>query len=201
MASDFDITRAAASVYAESLLQLAVEAGAEDEIDAQLRDLRELWNRDPGFAAMMSSAAIDVNARRATIRRIFGGGRVHRLVLNLLLVMNDKRRSMILPRVCSAYRHKLDARKGREATYVTSAVPLSDEQRARLRAEVKRITHRDADLIETVDAGVLGGLRVLVAGRLYDLSISRRLRDLRSALAAATERHLLAGVERFVKEA
>lgn len=200
MASDFDISRAAAAVYAESLLQLATEANVEAEIDAQLRDLRDLWNRDPSFAALMSSAAIDVNARRATLRRIFGDGRVHRLVLNLLLVMNDKRRSMILPRVCSAYRHKLDAQQGREATYVTSAAPLTDEQRTRLRSEIQRLVGREADLIETVDAGVLGGLRVLVAGRLYDLSLSRRLRDLRAALVAATERQLLAGVERFVKE-
>ena len=201
MPSDFDISQAAAAVYAESLLQLANETGEAEAIGVQLQQLKELWKADPDFAAMMSSAAIDVGARRGSLRKAFGGGRVHRWVLNLLLVMNDKRRSMILPAVCAAYRRKLDRQLQREEVFVTSAVPLDDPQRARLREQIKRLTGHDADLSEAVDPHVLGGMRVQVGDRLYDMSVQRRLRDVRSALFAATEKHLLAGVGRFVKEA
>ena len=200
MPSDFDISQAAATVYAESLLQLANEAGLAKELGAELRELKELWECDPGFAVMMSSAAIDVAARRATLRRAFGDGRVHQLVLNLLLVMNDKRRSMILPQVCVAYRRKLDVQLGSEIVQVTTAVPLTEEQRGRLRTEVKRLTGHDADLFEKTDPDVLGGIRVQVADRLYDLSVDRRLHDVRAALLAGVQKHLLGGIERFVKQ-
>ncbi len=200
MASDFDISQAAAAIYAESLLQLANEAGQAEEIGSELRELRQLWKDDPSFAAMMCAMAIDVGARRASLRRVFGSGRVSRLVLNLLLVMNDKRRSMILPKVCDAYRRKLDRQQGREAVYVTSVVPLNDDQRARLRSEVQRLTGREADLFEKVDPDALGGMMVQVADRLYDMSTRRRLRDMRAALMAAVERHLVGGVSRFVTE-
>lgn len=201
MPSDFDISHAAGSIYAESVLQLANEAGQAEEIGEELRTLRTLWDQDSSFAAMMSSVAIDLHARRASLRKVFGDGRVSRLVLNLLMVMNDKRRSMILPAVCDAYRRKLDRQLGREVVQVTTAVPLNDDQRAKICGEIKRITGRDADVFEKVEPDVLGGLRVQVADRLYDLSIVRRLHDMRAALLAGVERRLLEGVARFITEA
>ena len=201
MPSDFDISQAAAAVYAESLLQLATEKGLAEEIGAELGQLKELWDHDPSFATMMCSAAIDITARRATLRKVFGERRVHVLVLNLLLVMNDKRRSMILPAVCDAYRRKLDAQLGREVVFVTTSVPLDEAQRSRLRAEIKRLTGHEADIFEETDPDVLGGMRVQVADRLYDVSVKRRLHDLRAALLAGVEKHMLGGVERFIRPA
>jgi F-type H+-transporting ATPase subunit delta len=200
MPTSFDISQAAAAVYAESLLQLAEEAGQAEEIGDQMRQLRELWDRDPRFAAMMSSAAIGVDARRESLRRAFGAGRVHPLMLNLLLVLNDKRRLMILPRVCEVYRTRLDGRLGREEVHVTTATPLSEEHRTALRGQIKRMTSHDADLFENVDPRLLGGMSVQIGDRLYDLSVRRSLRELRAALLSAGERRVLGDVSRYVKE-
>lgn len=180
---------------------MANEAGLPEELGAELRELKELWERDPGFAAMMSSAAIDLTARRASLRKAFGGGRVHKLVLNLLLVMNDKRRTMVLCQVCDAYRRKLDAQFGREIVQVKTALPLTEDQRERLRTEVARLTGHGSDLFEDVDPDVLGGIRIQIADRLYDLSVDRRLRDVRSKLLEEVKKHLLSGVDRFVTQA
>jgi F-type H+-transporting ATPase subunit delta len=200
MATAFDITRAAASVYAESLLQLAEEAGKAEEIGAELWQLRELWDRDPAFVSMMCSAAIEVNARRESLRRVFGPGRVSPLVLNLLLVLNDKQRSMILPAMCEAYRAKLDRRMRREEVRVASVQPLTDQQRGDLRAQIKRLTGHEADLYEKVDPLVLGGLTVQVGDRLYDLSVRQMLHGIRSTLLTSGEKHMSEDISRFVTE-
>lgn len=198
MASDYDIARAAASVYAESALELATEAGRADAVAEELSDLQTLWQAEPAFAAMMSSAAIDEDARRESIRRVFGNGRVSPIVLNMLLVLNDKRRAMILPLVCDAYRRKLDARLGREEVSVTSATPLDDRHRETIRREVRRLTGREAILVERIVPEVLGGLKLQVSDRLYDMTIHRRLRTLRKSLLAAGERYLRDAASRFI---
>ena len=200
MPSQFDITQTAAAIYAESLIQLASEAGQAKEIGQELRDLKRMWRDDPDFAAMMSSVAIDLAARGKTIRNAFGNGRVSKLTLNLLLVLNDKRRSMILPNVCDAYRRKLDRQLGHEEVHVASAKPLEDEQRAGLRDEIRRITGREPDFVERIDPDLLGGITVQVADQVYDMSVLRRLHDLRIALGQATEKHLLTDISRFVTE-
>ena len=200
MATAFDITLTAAAIYAESLLQLADEAGEAEEIGSELWQLRELWTADPGFATLMSSAAIEHDERRASLQRIFGSGRVSPLVLNLLLVLNDRHRTVILPALCEAYRSRLDKRLKREEVHVTSAQPLSDEQRGVLRSRIKQLTGHDTDLFEKVDAQVLGGIAVQIGDRLYDLSLRRELQDLRTTLLEAGERRMLGGVSQFVTE-
>ncbi len=200
MASDFDLSRAAASVYAESLLQLASEAGQADSIAEELSTLKRLWQAEPAFALMMSSVAIDDDARRESIRRVFGSGNISPMVLNLMLVMNDKRRSMILPSVCDAYRHKLDEQRGRDEVFVTTAVPLDDAQREKIRDEVKRLHDTEAILVETVEPSLLGGMMIHVGDRLYDITIRRRLRDMRAGLLASAERNLREAASRFVLE-
>lgn len=200
MPSEFDITQAAAAVYAESLLQLAEDAGKADEIATQLADLKAFWRDQPDFAAMMSSAAIDDDARRVSIQRAFGAAKVDPLILNLMLVLNDKRRAMIFPTVCDAYRRKLDEQRGRNEVFVTTAAPLDDEHRDRIRTEVKRLTGREAVINEEIDPEVLGGIRIQVSDQLYDMTLRRRLRDLRAGLLASIEGHMRKGVSRFVTE-
>jgi ATP synthase F1 delta subunit len=200
MATDNDISQAAASIYAESLMQLADEAGKADEIGAELTELRQLWNSSPEFAAMMSSAAIDDDARRESIKKAFGNGRVSPMVLNLMLVLNDRWRSMIFAWVCDAYQQKLNERRGRETANVTSAVALNDAQRDKVKAEVKRLTGLDAILNEKVDPSLIGGLRIQIRDRLYDMTVQRRLRKMRSALHDAGERLMRDQAARFVTE-
>ncbi|MBK8270828.1 MAG: ATP synthase F1 subunit delta [Planctomycetes bacterium] len=200
MANELDTFVAAARIYAESLLALALEAGQADEIGRELADLRELWHREPAFASLMKSAAIDDDSRREAIRKAFGNGRVSQLVLNLMLVLNQKRRAMILPWVCDAYRKKLDEKHGRDDVHVTTATPLGEAQRETIRAQVKRLTGSDAILIEKVDPDVLGGVRIQVGDRLFDMTIRSRLRDMRAYLLASSDRHLRAGTSRFVME-
>ncbi|MCB9853856.1 MAG: ATP synthase F1 subunit delta [Phycisphaerales bacterium] len=200
MATDYNMSQAAAAVYAESLLQAADDAGKTAEIGSQLLELRKLWDDSPDFAAMMSSAAIDDDARRESIRRAFGDNRVDPLVLNLMLVLNDRWRAPILPHVCDAFQAKLNERDGRETVRVASVVALNDEQREKLKAEVKRLTGFDAILDESVDPALIGGLRVQVRDRLFDLSVYRRLRDLRTALHATSDQIIRGDTARFVTE-
>lgn len=199
MASEFDISQAAASIYADSLLQLADEAKQAEAIGEELADLSSLWKSEPAFASMMRSAAIDDDARRESLRKIFTG-KLSQLTLNLLLVLNERGRSMILPAVCDAYRRQLTAKLNQQAVNVTTAVPLDDAQRKQLAAEVRRLSGKDAVFFEKVEPDLLGGMTVQIGDRLYDTSVRRRLRRLRGELLASVERTLLQGTARFVTE-
>ncbi len=200
MATEFDITCAAASVYAESLLQLANEAGQADSVAEELADLRALWDRDASFAALMSSAAIEDDARTLSIRKIFGSGRVSELVYKFLMVLNGKRRAMILPAVCDAFRQMIDKQRGRGEVFVTSAVELNDEQRAGIREQIKRLIGLDVVLVERIESDLLGGLRVEVGDHIYDSSVRQRLHAMRAGLLVSLEKHLLGSEAKFVTE-
>lgn len=199
MASDFDTIQAAASVYADSLFQLADTGGKLDVIADQLNQIQELWQKDANFAAMMSAGAIDDDARRDMIRKAFQN-RVDPLVLNLMLVLNDKHRSAILPHVCQIFRKKLDVKLGREEAFVTTAVALESEQRSRIEREIQRLTGLKAIIVEKVDPDILGGLKIQVADRVYDMTVRRRLREMRERLMTAGHVQLHKNASRFATE-
>lgn len=199
MATEYDITSAAAAVYAESLLELARDAGKAEEIGDELAQLVALGKSHPTFASMMRSAALDDDARRGILQRMFTG-RVSPLVLNLMLVLNDRQRSYIFKQVCAAYQRKLDESLGRTAVYVSTAVALDEAARARVREEVRRLTGLDSRFEERVDPTILGGLIVQAGDRLYDYSVRRRLHDLQHRLHETMRESLVGGVSKFVTQ-
>lgn len=200
MATDFDTTQAVSSVYAESILALAEERGMTDGVAEELAQLRELWGRDQQFVDLMTSSAIDQDARRESLRRVFGNGRVSPLMFDFLMVLNDKYRAYLLPAVCDAFVRQLNFKRGRREAFVTSAVPLDDPQRARLLGELRRLSRFEPILVERVDPDVLGGLKVQMGDYLFDASVAQRLQDYRDELKLAVQKYLLRGEARFMTE-
>lgn len=197
MASELESNTAAARGYGEALYELAAEQGRVELIESQLAELAALWKREPAFAGLMSPA-IDEDPRRQSLRRVFAG-KVDPLVLNLLLVLNDRRRGHALPQVAAAFREVSDLRRGRLQVWVTSAVALSDSERVRLVDDLKLRTSMQPVLNEKVDPSILGGLVVQVGDKVMDTSVQVRLRRLRSELSRRMERHLYEMGERFMQ--
>ena len=74
------------------------------------------------------------------------------------------------------------ARRDRQIAYVTSAIPLSDEDEERLGATLARRYGRPVTVKVTIDPEILGGLSVQIGSDLYDGTVLRRLAETRAAL-------------------
>lgn len=68
---------------------------------------------------------------------------------------------------------------------VTSAVPLTDEERTTIDTRLKARYGEDLAIHYKVDAGILGGLIVRVGDRYIDDSVASRLSQLRATLTGA----------------
>lgn len=197
MATQFEVTNSIARTYGEALLDLAAERKAEVEIESQLIDLMSLWRSDSAFSALMNSVAIDADARGASLRKIFQG-RVDEMVLNLVLVLNHRGRTMLFPQICDAYFKQLDVQQGRQRVFVTTAVALTDDIRNKLLEEAGKMTGRTPVLEERIDPALIGGLQVQIGDRVIDTSLRLRIRRMRRDLSLRMEHHLLKSMDRFV---
>jgi len=75
------------------------------------------------------------------------------------------------------------ARRRQLVAEVVAASPLTEAQRERLSASLRRIYGRDIRINLDVDPEVLGGLRIQVGGELIDSTVLARLHDARRTLA------------------
>ncbi len=180
---------AVARVYAESLLALAEERDAGDRVLEELRGLVALQDRDPDLERFFSSPLVAQDARSRTIDKTLQD-EVSPLVVDALQVMNGKGRLGLLRALAVAYRQALDEKRGRVDVAVTSAVPLTDSNREKLRETLARVTGRQVRLAETVDSETLGGLIVSVGDRKIDYSLASDLRRLNDQLLDRATREI-----------
>jgi F-type H+-transporting ATPase subunit delta len=74
------------------------------------------------------------------------------------------------------------SRSDRALAQVRSAVPLTDDQKARLAESLKALTGKDVDLLIEIDPSVLGGLVTQIGDTVIDGSVRQRLAQLRESI-------------------
>jgi F-type H+-transporting ATPase subunit delta len=185
-----------ADVYAGSLLELANESNSAAAVLEEFNDLIAYMGRDADFAGFMESPAVDDDVRRASLEKIFRG-RLSDLLLNTLLVLNDRYRSDLIRAVHERYRLRLEEQLGQVEVEVASATELDSSARERLKQTLGKLFAREVILIERVDPDLVGGLLVQCGDRRYDVSVAKRLAGLREALYERASREVHSGKPYF----
>jgi F-type H+-transporting ATPase subunit delta len=180
---------AVARVYALALLALAEEQGRGEEVGEELAALAAVVTSDETSRAFLASPLVSEEERRTALETAFRG-RLQDLTVDVLQVMNRKRRLAVVPALALAYRRELDRRRGRVDVDVASAVPLSESLRERLHAALAAMTGREPVLHERVDAELVAGLRLAIGDRKIDGSVAARLRRLDLRLLERAPRDL-----------
>lgn len=193
MAGNFETVHVVADTYAEALLASAQQHNEADELAQEFADLIRYVRDDETFVRFLESAVVDEDQRRESLRRIFGHERVSRLLCNFLLVLNDRGRLPLLSAIYESYRRQLDVLRGRQEVHVTTAVPLTAEQRRQVQQAISVSIEREAILVERVEPGLLGGLVLEMANRRMDASIRHRLDELAEHIRRSGMREVQAG--------
>ena len=170
--------------YARSMLELGNERKQADKIGRELSGLREVLDENPAFGAFLADPGIGTAERTGALEKIFRG-RVSPLVMNFLLVMNDKGRLRLLKQVADAYGALLDEQNGKVEVDVTVAKKLGREQLAEVRERVSQALGKDAVVHQYVDEDIIGGLILRVEDKLIDASVRNQLDMIRERMLAA----------------
>ena len=101
---------------------------------------------------------------------------------NFLGVLARNGRKEQLPQVIRAFRRLASEHRGETTADVVSAHPLSDDQLAKLRAQLKARIGRDVAIDARIDPQILGGLIVKVGSQMIDSSLKTKLNRLAQAM-------------------
>ena len=101
---------------------------------------------------------------------------------NLLSTVIDNGRLAVLPEIASQFRTLVNDRGGVADAQVVSAFPLDAGQQASLAKVLEKRFGRQLKVSVTVDASLIGGVRVTVGDEVLDTSVVARLEQMRAAL-------------------
>ncbi len=175
------MTGSIARNYARALFELAAETSAVDPVETDLRAARDALYTDREARAFLANRLIGRPAKKRLVRRAFEGT-VDQRVLDLILLMIDRGRTILLGEVTEDYERRARIARGVRHVTLTTAFPLGAEDTARVtRALEARLASR-VELEVVIDRTVVGGVVAESEGQEIEFSIEGRLKALSSII-------------------
>jgi F-type H+-transporting ATPase subunit delta len=169
----------AASRYAKSLIDLSTEQGAMEAVRADMASIVSVITANPMLGAILNNPIIPLDKKAGILKDTFSG-RVSAVTDLFLKLIVSKGRSAIVFETAKAYLSQYNALKGIITAEVTSAIPLTEANRAEIVTIVKREVGANEVLIkEKVDEKLIGGFILKVGDRQFDASIASNLNKLK----------------------
>lgn len=106
-------------------------------------------------------------------------------VLETLAAMQREDDLDLVSQVAKQYKEYLDAQDKTVSVTVTTAVPLDDDLREKVRAKAEADLKAPVYLVERVDPSIIGGIMLEVRGKRYDASVRAQLANIRKTLSSS----------------
>lgn len=106
-------------------------------------------------------------------------------VLETLAAMQREDDLDLVAQVAKQYKEYLDAEDKTVSVTVTTAVPLDDDLREKVRAKAEADLKAPVYLVERVDPSIIGGIMLEARGKRHDASVRAQLAIIRKTLSSS----------------
>ncbi len=169
-----------AKEYGTALFHLAAEESCVDACAASLGTVKDALDGNPDYVALLSAPSIPKQERLALLDEAFKD--IAPTVLSFVKLLCEKGRLSSFSE-CKEEFDALHAESKRIVNAkVTSAVPLTDAQKAALLDKLQAMDGRTVSADYHLDASLLGGVVVELDDRVLDGSLKQQIRKLKEVI-------------------
>ena len=167
-----------AARYAKSLIDLALEQKASEEIKGDMELFVSTLKANTELQAVVKNPIIPLSKKNAIINAVFGG-KIHKVTSAFLKIVIDKGRAEIIYGTAKEFLNQYNQYKNIVTAKVTSATPLTENAKTEIINKVKAITGGEVLLQTTVDNSLIGGFILTVGDKQFDTSLASGLAKLK----------------------
>lgn len=171
-----------AITYGTALFELAQEEGKLETYMQDLQVVSHVIRENPQFLALYDSRGIPLAERLAALDECFQG-QTAPYVLNFMKILCQNGIMAELPACIRQFTILYNEAFGILEVKAVSAVHLSPALEAKLQKKLEEITGKRILLSCSVDAAVIGGLRLDLSGTELDGTIQRKLDEFGKSLS------------------
>lgn len=174
------------ALYAKALL-----GAAGDSVDEVIGELEavvsECLNKNAGLETALASPRISQEQKEEMLERVFRG-RVGNTLLNFMKVLCRRGRIDSLRAIQVTATEMREVQLGRQRVQVTTAQPLTEEQKTQIASALQQAYGKEAVLVEKIDEELLGGIVLRIGDQVLDGSVLGKLDSIRDAVANGVQR-------------
>lgn len=167
--------------YASALFQLSKEHNLLDQMEAELRVVKEVLVDNAELNAVLKSPKLPIEKKKEILKNAFL--QVNTFVLNTLMLLIDRHRVNEITAVADEFIQLANEDRGIAEALVYTIRPLTDEERDALSSTfAKKVGKTSLRINNIVDSNLLGGVKVRIGNRIFDGSLSGKLERLERTL-------------------
>ncbi|GAA1481880.1 F0F1 ATP synthase subunit B/delta [Gordonia sinesedis] len=156
------------------VLTAAERDGVIEQVEDELFRVSRVLEANPMLASLLSDYTHPADKRVELLRKLVGdqvGPYTWTLLAQTIRLLNGQQADTAFDNLAEL----AAARRGEVVAHVTSAVPLTDAQRARLAEVLGRIYRRNISVQTEIDPEIIGGLRIAVGDEVIEADVATRL--------------------------
>jgi len=177
---------AVSSRYARALVEVVLEQRIDGDVARQqLNSIAEAVRESVDLRRVWESPAVPAEQKRAVLDGIVGQMNAFKAIRNFIAVIIDHRRIPMLDDIARQFAVELDAQLGFVEAEISSARPLSPEEKRELESQVERLSGKKIRARYASDPQLLGGVMVRVGSTIYDGSVRGQLEKMKQELSTA----------------
>jgi len=167
--------------YAKSLIDLAIEQNLLEAINADILAFKATIDQNHALESLFKNPIIKGDKKLAILKKIFGSS-FNKLTISFFEIVIDKKREYYLSDIANAFIAQYNVINKITTAQVKTAVAISAEVVSEVKAFIEKQTGKKVILETTVDPELIGGLIIQMEDKLYDASISGKLRKAKQEL-------------------
>lgn len=170
--------------YAQALFNVGKAQGVIEDLLRQSAEIDAVLTRKPEYGFFLETPQIGTDEKRNLTKQTFEG-KVHELMMNLLLILIDRERALLLKPILQKFQELVEREQGIHPASVASARELTEDEKTRLQNRLEKFTGSRLKIQYRVRPELIGGVIFRYQDTLVDGSVQRFLRELKEKFQSA----------------
>lgn len=171
-----------ANRYANALYEFAVQENKLEETYQDIVLLKKVFNENRELKAVVESPVIAPDKKTNIFSALFEK-EISPISFGFLNLIIKKKREPALLMICDEFINFYNRFHNIRIAQFTTAVAISDEMAARIKALLEEQTHSNIELQQKVDPSIIGGFIVKIEDYLIDASLIGKINKLKHEFA------------------
>lgn len=167
--------------YASALYELVLDRSLLKEYQTSLREFSSLLEKDKDLYLFLESYSIPYQAKDELLKKIYQDEKLEHLVPFISLVCK-KHRINIFKQIEEEFSSMVNEFEGVAEGLVYTSYRLNEKDLKKIEEALGKRVNKKVRLKNLVEPSILGGVKVLLEGKVYDGSLRNKLLEMEKSL-------------------
>ena len=166
-----------ASRYGLALYSIAEDRNEISSLQLEVKELRKVLLENPDFIVLLSNSFLTKEEREQIVDKTLSA--FDKDIVTLIKVLINNNRMHYVLEVLEAFNSLCNHARGVEEGLIYSVNPLDEQTLKTLEKKISKLENVEVELTNRIDQNLIGGLKVVISGHIYDGSIKYKLEQMR----------------------